>query len=338
VLATPLYSARTEFVIQQAEPAATAGMSSLLRGTQFATSQDSIAVQGYLQSQSAMQRLEADNGFRAHFSGSDIDAILRLPPTATETETYKLYKKMVKVAYDPSEGIIKMEILAASPDKAVEFSQALLGYAEDQVDRLTQRLREDQMKGAREAYEDAEQKLADANRRVVELQQQFKVLSSEVEAGIITSQISGLESQLTQDRLSLAQMESNLNPNQARMEPLKRRIATIEAQIAEMRAKLTEDSADGVSIAKVQSELLVAQADVATRQALAVAALQAMETAKLEASRQTRYLSVAVSPVRPDAAAYPKAFEDTLVVLLIFTGIYLLISMTIAILREQIVS
>ena len=58
-LATPLYSARTEFVIQQAEPAATAGMSSLLRGTQFATSQDSIAVQGYLQSQSAMQRLEA---------------------------------------------------------------------------------------------------------------------------------------------------------------------------------------------------------------------------------------------------------------------------------------
>lgn len=337
-LATPLYSARTEFVIQQAEPAATAGMSSLLRGTQFATSQDSIAVQGYLQSQSAMQRLEADNGFRSHFADPGIDAILRLAPDATETDTYKLYKKMVKVAYDPSEGIIKMEILAADPDKAVEFSQALLGYAEEQVDRLTMRLREDQMKGAREAYEDAEKKLDDANRRVVELQQQFKVLSSEAEVGLITSQISGLESQLTQDRLSLAQMESNPNPNQARMEPLKRRIATIEEQIAEMRAKLTEDSADGISIAKVQSELLVAQADVATRQALAVAALQAMETAKLEASRQTRYLSVAVSPVRPDAAAYPKAFEDTLVVLLIFTGIYLLISMTIAILREQIVS
>jgi capsular polysaccharide transport system permease protein len=61
-----------------------------------------------------------------------------------------------------------------------------------------------------------------------------------------------------------------------------------------------------------------------------------MEMARIEANRQTRYLSVAVSPIAPDEAAYPKAFENTLVVMLIFTGIYLMISMTIAILREQV--
>ena len=69
---------------------------------------------------------------------------------------------------------------------------------------------------------------------------------------------------------------------------------------------------------------------------LMASALQAMETARVEANRQTRYLSIAVNPVRPDAAAYPRAFENTLVALLIFTGIYLMISMTIAILREQV--
>lgn len=335
-IATPLYAARTEFVIQQAEPAAAAGMSSLLRGTSLATSQDSIAVQGYLQSQVAMQRLEADNGFRAHFSSADIDAIQRLPEGATETAAYKLYKKIVRISYDPTEGLIKMEVLAADPDKSVEFSQALIGYAEEQVDQMTQRLREDQMKGARESYEDAEQKLQDANRRVVELQEQFKVLSSEVEISLISAQIGQLETQLTQDRLSLAQMEANETPNVARMEPLKRRIAAIETEIAALRAKLTEDSASGLSIAKVQSELLVAQADVQTRQLLMASALQAMETARVEANRQTRYLSISVSPVVPDAPAYPRAFENTLVVLLIFLGIYLMISMTVAILREQV--
>ena len=335
-IATPLYAARTEFVIQQAEPAAAAGMSSLLRGTSLATSQDSIAVQGYLQSQVAMQRLEADNGFRAHFSSADIDAIQRLPDGATETAAYKLYKKIVRISYDPTEGLIKMEVLAADPDKSVEFSQALIGYAEEQVDQMTQRLREDQMKGARESYEDAEQKLQDANRRVVELQEQFKVLSSEVEISLISAQIGQLETQLTQDRLSLAQMEANETPNVARMEPLKRRIAAIETEIAALRAKLTEDSDSGLSIAKVQSELLVAQADVQTRQLLMASALQAMETARVEANRQTRYLSISVSPVVPDAPAYPRAFENTLVVLLIFLGIYLMISMTVAILREQV--
>lgn len=336
LIATPIYATHSEFVIQQAEPAATAGMSSLLRGTQFATSQDSIAVQGYLQSQGAMQRLEADKGFRAHFSAPTIDPILRLPAGASEADLFRLYQKMVKVSYDPSEGLIKMEVKAADPDKSVEFSNALIGYAEEQVDRLTQRLREDQMKGAREAYEDAEKKLQDANRKVVDLQEQFKVLNSEVEATLITSQIGTLDGQLTQDRLSLAQMEANASPNQARMEPLKRRIATIESQIAELRARLTEDSANGVSIAKVQSQLLVASSDVQTRQLMMASALQAMETARLEANRQTRYLSVAVSPVRPDQAAYPRAFENTLVMLLIFTGIYLMVSMTIAILREQV--
>ena len=64
--------------------------------------------------------------------------------------------------------------------------------------------------------------------------------------------------------------------------------------------------------------------------------LQAMETARIEANRQTRYLTISVNPVAADDPTYPRAFEDTLVVLLIFLGIYLMISMTVAILREQV--
>lgn len=337
-IATPMYATKAEFVIQQAEPAAAAGMSSLLRNSPFATSQDSMAVQGYLQSQLAMERLEKDNGFRTHFSDPMIDPIQRLADGATETAAYKIFKKNVKISYDPTEGIIKMEVIAASPEKTVEFSKALIGYAEEQVEGLTQRLREDQMEGARESFDDAEIKLNEANRRVVELQEKFKILSSDVEVSLITSQIGGLESQLTQDKLSLAQMESNENPNLARMDPLKRRIATLEDEIQQLRAKLTEDSAAGPSIANIQSDLLVAQTDVQTRQLLLAQSLQSMESARLEANRQTRYLSLSVSPVLPDEAAYPRAFENTLVVMLIFAGIYLMISMTIAILREQVTS
>ncbi|MGL6209042.1 MAG: capsule biosynthesis protein, partial [Paracoccaceae bacterium] len=200
---------------------------------------------------------------------------------------------------------------------------------------ITQRLREDQMKGARESFEDAEVKMLDAQRKTVDLQEKYKILSSEVEVGLITGQIGALETQLTADRLSLAQMQSNENPNKARMDPLIRRIATLEGEIASLRAKLTEDSADGLSLAQVQSELLVAQADVTTRQLMLAQSLQAMESARVEANRQTRYLSVSVNPVVPDEASYPRAFENTLVVMLIFLGIYMMISMTVAILQEQ---
>lgn len=120
------------------------------------------------------------------------------------------------------------------------------------------------------------------------------------------------------------------------MDPLKRRISTLESEIASLRARLTEGQDGGQSLAQVQSELLVAQADVQTRQLLLAQSLTAMETARTEANRQVRYLSISVAPIPPDEAAYPRAFENTMVALLIFAGIYLMISMTAAILREQV--
>ena len=335
-VATPLYATRTEFQIQQAGPAAASSLGSLFSGTALATSTDSIAVQGYLQSRDAMMRLDQDLGFRAHFQNPAIDPLQRLATDATQESAYRAFKKYVKISYDPTEGIIKMEVLATDPQTATAWANQLITYAEDQVDHLTQRLRGDQMKNAKESYETAEKALLNAQRKLVELQEKFNVLSSEAEVAMLTSQINGLETQLTQERLSLAQMESNQTPNLARMEPVKRRIATLEEQVASLRSKMTQGSAGEESLARMQSELLVAQADVQTRQLILAQTLTSMEVARTEANRQVRYLSMAVSPTPPDEAAYPRAFENTMVAMLILLGIYLMVSMTAAILREQV--
>ncbi|MEO6299568.1 MAG: capsule biosynthesis protein [Paracoccaceae bacterium] len=334
VVATPMYATKSEFVIQQST--ATSAISSLFTGTSFATSQDSVVVQGYLQSPEAMERLDRDNGFRAHFSDPNIDPIQRLDPKASNTSTYATFKRYVKISYDPTEGVIKMEVSASTPQKSVEFSKALIRYAEEQVDHLTSRLRGDQEKMAAESFADAQRKLELSQSNLVGLQEKYKTLSSDVEAGLITTQIAALEGQMTQEQLSLAQMQSNPTPNKARMDPVIRRIATLTDQIGQMRQKLTVDGTNGPSIASIQSDLAVAQAEVLTRQLMLSQATTAMETSRIEANRQTRYLSVSVNPEPPDDPTYPRAFENTLVVMLIFGGIYLMISMTIAILREQV--
>lgn len=334
-VATPLYGTHSEFVIQQAEPVAP-GLGSLLAGTQFATAQDSMSVQGYLQSRDAMIRLDADSGFTKAFDGDDIDFLQRLPANASVDEAYKLYQRNVQISYDPTEGIIKMEVIAPTPEESEAFSRALIGYAEEQVDTMTKRLREDQMQGARESFADAEQKMLEAQQRVVDLQQKTKVLSSEVEVQLLSTQITELSTQLAQEKLSLAQMESNANPNAARMEPVKRRIATLEQEIQDLRDRMTQSGDQGQSLAEVQGELLVAQGDVQTRQLMLAQSLQALEAARIEANRQVRYLSLSVSPIAPDTPTYPRAWQNTAVAFLIFAGIYLMISMTVAILREQV--
>lgn len=336
VFATPLYATKSEFVIQQAQGGGSGGMGGLFAGTQFATSQDSITVQSYLQSRDAMLRLDADHGFKAHFSQPQMDTLQRLAPGASNEDAYKLYRRNVKIAFDPTEGIIKMEVIAADPETSAAFSRALISYAEEQVDHLTQRLREDQMKGARDSYEDAEAKMLAAQGRVLSLQEQLGVLDVATESSVVMSQVANFETQVREKQLQLDQLLANPAPNQARVEGVRGDIARLQATIADLRASLTESGAETTSLAAISGELRVAESDLETRQMLLAESLKQMETARIEANKQVRYLSLGVSPTPPDEPTYPRAFENTLLALFIFAGIYLMLSLTAAILREQV--
>ena len=132
-------------------------------------------------------------------------------------------------------------------------------------------------------------------------------------------------------------MESNATPNQARVDAVKQRIASLEAEIADLaqqddhrRHRRKQHGRNPERACRSRRRTCP------TRQLLLAQALQSMETARIEANRQVRYLSLAVSPTPTDEPAYPRAFENTLVTLLIMLGIYLMVSMTAAILREQV--
>ena len=57
-----------------------------------------------------------------------------------------------------------------------------------------------------------------------------------------------------------------------------------------------------------------------------------------EANRKVRYLTVSVNPVASQEPSYPRKFENTILAFLLFAGIYLMISLTASVLREQVSS
>ena len=180
--------------------------------------------------------------------------------------------------------------------------------------------------------------MLEAQRRVQTLQQQLGVLDPVAEGAVVMNQIAEFERQLATKRLELGQLESNPRPNQSRVSGVKGDISRIEAMIDETRSQLTEGNKTRGSLATISGEIRIAESDLATRQELLAAAAAQMETARIEANKQVRYLSLSVAPVAPDEATYPKAFQNTLVAFLIFSGIYLMLSLTASILREQVSS
>jgi len=339
VIATPMYATKSQFVIQKADSqGGGSGLGSLFGGTGLATSQDSIAVQSYLQSREAMLRLDRDHDFRAHFSQDWIDPIQRIDTDASNEAAYKLYERRVKISYDPTEGIIKMEVVAADPDVSATYSNALISYAEEQVDHMTARLRDDQMKGAQNIFSQAEAQMLEAQQVVLRLQKASNVLSIDVEVGLLSGQIQQLEVMQTQDRLTLVELNSNARPNQTKVNQLEGRIKARADAITDLRAQLTQGSEGVESVADTSAKLAIAQINLETRTMMMQQALQQMDTAQVEANRQTRYLSLGVTPVPPDEATYPRKFENTILAFLIFAGAYLMMSLTASILREQVSS
>lgn len=337
VVATPMYASKSEFVILQAD-GSLGGVGGFFAGTQFATSQDSISVQSFLESKEAMLLLDRDQSFKAHFQREEIDPIQRLSPDATNEEAYKVYSRIVTIGYDPTEGVIRMEVAAPDPQVATDFSNSLLSYAESRVNNLSGQKREDQMREARQSFEDAQKERRKAQEALVELQQQGALLDPESVITSLRGRIDNVEVQLQEKELQLAALLDNPRPSKAKVDGARADIARLNDVLDDLNARMLDTSSGENSLARLSVRIQMAQADLASRDMMLQGALQQMETTRMEANRQVRYLTVSVNPVPSEEPSYPRSFENTILAFLLFAGIYLMISLTASILREQVSS
>jgi capsular polysaccharide transport system permease protein len=331
-IATPLFATSSEFLIIKNDGGSSSG---LLSGTQFATNQDAIAVQNFLLSKEAMLRLDDDIGFRNHFSSPNLDFLTRLDPDSSIEAAHSLYLKMVRIGFDPSEGILRMEIRAADPETATRYAQALIDYAEDRVDHLSKRKRDAALNEAQQELADATDARREAQLHLITLQQKTALIDPKGRIASLRGQINSLEMQLQDKSLRLASLQSNFRAPSARIESILGEIQQLESLLTDLKAQMTNATRNGQSLAAVATEIDIAQHDLSTRDMLLQAAMDRLGSARRDASAQARYLSVSVSPIDAQEPVYPRVYYDTALAFLIAAGLYLMASLTVSILKEQ---
>ncbi|MEO1140245.1 MAG: capsule biosynthesis protein, partial [Pseudomonadota bacterium] len=223
------------------------------------------------------------------------------------------------------------------PETSRVFSEKLIENAEERVDQLSQEKRQDAVKTAAQSLQDAKDERRAAQRRMVELQE-GSILDPEGEIANIRSLIGNVELQLQEKQLALNIQLNNSRPNQARVSSLRSEIEVLSGELAKQNARLTQATENNASLASQAAEIQMAQADVATADLVLQSALETKRQSEIEANKQVRYLTVAVQPVASQDPSYPRSFENTLLAFLIFAGIYLLLSLTASVLKEQVSS
>ena len=284
-----------------------------------------------------MLRLDEDLGFKSHFKDENVDPIQRLSKDATNEEAYKMYKKYVKIGYDPTEGMIRMEVSAADGEVSAEFSLRLIYYAQERVNNLSQQKRNDTMKDATEALAKAQQTRRDSQTALIKLQIE-NGLDPEAVIASLRGNITQYETLLIEKDLELSALLDNQTPNRAKVEGVQGDIRRVNQQLEKLNARMTQSTDGENSLAQQAVALQLAQADLANADASLQASNAVLDQARTEAGRQVRYLTVAVDPVASESPSYPRSFENTLLAFLVFGGIYMMISLTASILREQVTS
>ncbi|MDC0345134.1 hypothetical protein OAM99_00435 [Planktomarina sp.] len=145
-----------------------------------------------------------------------------------------------------------------------------------------------------------------------------------------------LEQEFDQMEKYLVIHMENTRPNTSKVNALKTSMRINKDLIEAKQAELTQTTGGADSMASENARMIIAEADYQTREMMVQAAVQSVEAARVAADRQARYLATSVAPVKPEDPSYPRKFENTLLSFLIFGGVYLIMSLTASILREQV--
>ena len=335
--AADLYESESSFVVRSADGGGGGGVGGILGGLigGGGTAFDPNAVQTFLYSRDVLRKLDADHGWIAHFQQSHLDFLHRIETDASFEQAYARYQEMIEVSFDPTEGILEMAIVGADPESAQRFNSAVIGYAEEMVNRLSDRIQADAVRDSEENLVNAEERLRTAQETVAELQKALNTFTVEGEVSAEMSIIAGMEVELEALKGRLTNLRRVTNESDPRVQRIRNQVETLEAQIVERRKNITGGGQDQASLADINLALTKAQFEVEASTAIFGAAVERREIAVASANRQGRYLEMVSSPSMPDQANYPKKPQMTALAFLGFLGFYIVASLTISLIREQ---
>ena len=335
--ASEFYRSEAQFLVQSADRnggASSGGLLGLIGGGGGAY--DPNAVQSYLLSRDVLRLLDREHGWIAHFQQPGLDFFHGLAPEATFEDAYRHYQDMIEVSYDPTEGLVEMSLVAADPLTARRFSEAVVGYAEEMVNRLSARIQADAVEDAELNLVESEERLRQAEQSVAELQKALDTFTVEGEVVAEMQIIGAMEVELEALRGRRTNLLRVTDTTDARVERISNQILTLESQIAQRREKITgESTEDRSSLADINLAMTKARFEVEAASAIFAAAVQRREVAVANARRQGRYLEMVSSPSMPDEANYPQKIETTALAFFAFLGFYIIASLTISLIREQ---
>ncbi len=333
-IASDVYESTSVFMVQSSENRHMVGLESILGGvTGSGTSQDSLAIKEFILSRDMLTLLDNEQDFIKHYQQKQADWWSRLNSDSSFEETFEYYLERVEIEYDTISGVLSMTVKSYSPEKTKGIAQAILTRSEEKVNTLSARARQDQIDFARKEVQTAEKRFADAQTRILKLQNEQSDLHPGRSASSLLAVRTQMEGELAAARTELAQARAVMRNDAPKVISLKQKVNAISRQISLETKRLVGTESTGLNTSIIQFESAMMEKTFAEKGYQS--AMASLEIAKMEASRQSRYLAVIASPISPDEATYPKRILGVVTIFFLSLALFGIGSLLIAAVREH---
>lgn len=335
LLASDIYISESRYVVRSPEKPKKSGIGLLLGSAGFSTASEEVrAAQGFIEARDALRAIDEDDFARKVWGNDSISMFDRFDPiglSGSFEDLYEYYGSKVSAEFDPETGITTLTARAFRPQDAQDINTRLLERAEQLVNDLNSRGREDLVRYAEREVDEAKAQASAAALELAAYRDRKGVIDPELQANVQLQMISKLQDELIGARLQLVEL-SRLAAQNPQIPVLKVRIAGLEQAIEKQFGAVAGDEG---SLSKVAAEYqrLQVQRQFADQQlGLSLASLQ---DARNEARRQVAYVERVAQPSLPDDALEPRRLRGILATLIIGLVAWGILTMLLAGVREH---
>lgn len=318
--ASDRYAAGASFVIRGLEGGGTPDFVTSFTGLSpsGSTTSDSYVVRNFLESADLLRQLDAELDLRGHYSQEFIDPIARFRPDSTFEELVDYWQWRINTTYDSTTGIVTFEVQAFDAKMAERLAQLALAAADRLVNELSETARQDSVQFAAREVERAEERVRNVRLQLVDFRAERGAVDPMVNAQLDAELMASLETKLVDIQARINALSGSVDADSPMLVQLNRQASALEEQIRQRRALIGHaggpDSLENTAEALAAYEGLLIEQNFA--QQSYASAMVSLETARIDADRQQRYLGVFARPFVPNEPAYPVRVRNFFLVMI----------------------
>jgi|GEM_PF-1986872 len=314
---------------------------------------DSAMVEAYVGSDQILRDLSKDIDLRAMYCSREIDWVSRLKSTPdifqllsfrkghrtssrdiSDEDLLNYWKTKVKVSPGNAPGTSTLDVLAFTPEDAKTIADKVILLGERLVNHVSERSMKDAVVFSQKEVDLAHDRAIKAFDELQQFQERAKQVDPQGFAKARSEIQSKLEGQLSSTQAQMEALRRNLPDEAPGIQQMRTQIGALQEQLLVEKNQSTS-ARDGKSAAAVINEFGKRQLETDFASKDYLSALTALESARITASRQNRYLEAFDLPELPDKPALPRRWYSIISVLAVCLLLWGVWSLFIAGVKEH---